>query len=110
MGHQYLIDTQAEPSTCSRCRAPLLVGHDGGVPVRLDPVPIAHSDDADRSAEVAVLVAGGETYLVTPGRWIMDRSPERIRNRRPAGNVHTRHRCPGRPEPTGQPDLWGSFQ
>ncbi len=84
--HQHLITTTAEPSTCPRCRQPILFALDEGLPARVDVQPIAQAD------EPAVLLSGRWTYTRLRLGDLAHRDADRIRGN-PPGPIHAQHHC-----------------
>lgn len=99
----HLVTTPAEESHCHRCHGETLVGLEEGLTVRVDRQPIARTG-GDLSGEVAALVAGLDTFVLTAGRELCHREPHRIREGRPTGTIHARHQC----QATTLADLWSA--
>lgn len=84
---QHLISTKATPTTCGGCGTPLLVGHDAGIPARVNATPIPPEKEA------AILLTGAWTYTLTTGKQLIQRDADKIRSGWPPGTIHAQHKC-----------------
>lgn len=87
---QHFISTTAAETTCPRCRKPLLTALDEGIPTRVDATPLP-----DRQAEIAALLDGRWTYVLTINRHLTIRDASRITGGSLRGTIHAEHKCTG---------------
>lgn len=95
----FLITTGLKKGNCNKCGAPILIGYEGGNPIRLDPSPISPLGEA------AAIVGGYATFDINDesqlfGRMANWRSARKIKLGWPADRqVLASHAC-GRRWPT----------
>lgn len=87
---RHLISTVAGDHRCDRCRAPIITALDDGIPARVDATPLR-----DRQAEIAALLDGKWTYVLTINRHLIHRDADRITANNIAGTIHAEHKCTG---------------
>jgi len=80
--------TTITEARCPGCHKPILVGQFEGLPARVDTKPLA-----DRQAEIAALLDGRWTYVLTKYRQLWHRDADRIRSNTIDGPIHAEHRC-----------------
>ena len=83
MPNSHLITSRVKGRTCGRCRAPILYGHDEGIPVRVDTAPLP------RLARAAALLTGRSVYTLTSSGYLVRHTGQRP----PVGQVVTDHVC-----------------
>lgn len=87
---QHFISTVAAEATCPRCRARTLTALDEGIPARVDATPLP-----DRQAEIAALLNGQWTYVLTNNKHLAIRDASRITGNSLRGTIHAEHKCTG---------------
>lgn len=80
--------TTATDTRCPACRAQTLTALDEGIPARVDAAPLP-----DRQAEIAALLNGQATYVLTTNRQLIHRDAERITANTLHGTIHAEHKC-----------------
>lgn len=98
----YLVSTTATDTRCPRCRAAVITAIDEGIPARVDATPLP-----DRTAEIAALLDGKHTYVLTDRRHLFHRDASRIAGGSIHGTIHAEHTCAGPTQLTIE-DLIGS--
>ncbi|MEU4367533.1 hypothetical protein [Micromonospora chersina] len=87
---RHLISTVATDHRCDRCHAPIIAALDDGIPARVDATPLR-----DRQAEIAALLDGKWTYVLTLNRHLIHRDASRITANTLTGTIHAEHKCTG---------------
>lgn len=97
---RHLVTTTAVAGMCPGCREPVLTGISEGLTVRADPYPLT------RDLEVAMIIAGRDTYTLTFAKTLV----RRLGNTLMSGFALPEHKCgfvirvPAPPAPP-RPDL-----
>jgi hypothetical protein len=87
---QHFISTVTTESRCPRCHTPLLTALDEGVTARVNAAPLP-----DRAAEIAALLDGRWTYILTANKHLVLRDANRIASGTLRGTIHAEHKCTG---------------
>ncbi len=85
------LSTQASETTC-RCGLLVMSAVDEGLRARVDARPL----DEPVAAALLALTPPVRLYVLTPGRWLVERTYEGLTDR-PRGTLHAAHRCKGAP-------------
>ncbi|WP_194821278.1 hypothetical protein [Micromonospora sp. S-DT3-3-22] len=88
--HRHLASTTATETRCHRCHTALLTALDDGLTARVNAAPLL-----DRQAEIAALLNGLATYVLTSNRHLIHRDAERITANTLRGTIHAEHQCTG---------------